>query len=207
MFPKCFRALRGSCRTCSRALRNSFPTCSHALRASCPIYSRVPRALCFTSSHMWPHASRFMSPFFLTCFVPHILSCPTCFVFHLEPYVAWCLALYEPFFPYLPNCHVTYVLYVLITPIYAPIFLFNCYLWFLGEFTKVKTNIVWSDDQYLSKVWFILIFWNQIRKHIHTKPQIILVQVKANLKLNIIFTESCSQRIKVIHSLSNTFGT
>ena len=166
------------CPKCFRALRGSCRTCSRALRNSFP-----------------------------TCFVPHILSCPTCFVFHLEPYVAWCLALYEPFFPYLPNCHVTYVLYVLITPIYAPIFLFNCYLWLLGEFTKVKTNIVWSDDQYLSKVWFILIFWNQIRKHIHTKPQIILVQVKANLKLNIIFTESCSQRIKVIHSLSNTFGT
>ena len=207
MCPKCFRALRGSCRTCSRALRNSFPTCFVPHILSCPT--------CFVF-HLEPYVASCLAlyePFFPyvlsrpTCFVPHILSCPTCFVFHLEPYVAWCLALYEPFFPYLPNCHVTYVLYVLITPIYAPIFLFNCYLWLLGEFTKVKTNIVWSDDQYLSKVWFILIFWNQIRKHIHTKPQIILVQVKANLKLNIIFTESCSQRIKVIHSLSNTFGT
>ena len=189
-----------SCLTCPCFSHASWPTWCCALRAMCPKCFRALRGSCRT-------CSRALRNSFPTCFVPHILSCPTCFVFHLEPYVAWCLALYEPFFPYLPNCHVTYVLYVLITPIYAPIFLFNCYLWLLGEFTKVKTNIVWSDDQYLSKVWFILIFWNQIRKHIHTKPQIILVQVKANLKLNIIFTESCSQRIKVIHSLSNTFGT
>ena len=140
------------CPTCSRALRSSCLTCSRVSHVSCPTCSRV---LC--------------------------ASCPTCSCV-LRASCPRCSCVSRASCSYVPYCFVPCVLCVLISPFLLLSFhVSRCYFFvhlvlaiFWGKFTKVKSNIVchWSDDQYLSKVWYIWIIWNQIRKHIHMKLRI-----------------------------------
>ena len=82
----------------------------------------------------------------------------------------------------------------------------TCY--FRGELTKFATNIVCL--QYFKITISIyqqydkLDFLKPNTKHLHTKLQIILVQVKVNLKLGITSIKSYSQRID---ETANTFRT
>ena len=172
----------------SRALRALVSYVLRVLRA--PVL-HIPRALRGLVPHMlcasrasWPmrpHASHFISPFSLRTLLSRTLST-------LCPNITFC-ALEFP-------CFTLLFFYLFAT----------CE--FLVEFTKAKTNIVlavilWSDDQYLLTVWFIWIFWNQIRKHIHMKLKNTLVQVKVNLII-----KSYSHWIdEIATDLSNTFGT
>ena len=104
--------------SCSRAHVLTCPTCSRASRAFCPTYFRASRALCFMC---------------------------------LVPYVASCLALYEPFllrYPfvvYLCTLCSNITFYALAFPCFT--LLFFCLFStcdFRGEFSKLKTNIVFQ---------------------------------------------------------------
>ena len=123
----------------------------------------------------------------LTCLVPYVLLCPTCPTCYRGshascPTCSCVLRASCPRCSYVPCCFVLCVFYVLISPFLLLSFhVSRCYFFvhlvlaiFWGKFAKVKSNIVyhWSDDQYLSKVWYIWIIWNQIRKHIHMKLRI-----------------------------------
>ena len=112
------RALRVSCPTCSCTPRASRPTCSRALCASCALRAFMPlvpyvlwRRTCSRASyHTCTHAlrtscpiccraSRHFVPCMLSCLVPYLFSCLTCFtcsgtsrVLHvLVPHVSFAL--------------------------------------------------------------------------------------------------------------------
>ena len=121
---------------------------------------------------------------YLTCLVPYVLSCPM-----------WpCASLFMKLFSLRPYCLITCVIYVLISP--------------LKSNKHSLPVILWSDNQYLPAVWYIWIIWNQLRKDIHKKLKIILVQVKVNLNLDIIIIKSYSYPIdEIAADLSNSFAT
>ena len=131
----------------------------------------------------------------LTCLVPHVLSCPT----YLVPYVPSCLTCLVPYVLLCPTCLVPYVLScptcsrVLYAscPTWSLALCFLCPMWpcasrFMGPLPlgTLLPVLLWSDNQYLSTIWYIWIIWNQIRKHIHKKLQIIFSEGEFKARYN-----------------------
>ena len=186
-----------------RSLRSLVP---HVPRALCALVSYVPRAL-RSSCPMCSLDSR------ASC---HVLACSRALCFTCPvPYIASCLVVYESFFlrtlfsrtlrtlwPNITFCVLEFLSFMLL---FFCLFV-TCY--FRGELTKFTTNIV--GLQYFKITISIyqqydkLDFLKPNTKHLHTKLQIILVQVKVNLKLGITSIKSYSQRID---ETANTFRT
>ena len=175
-----------------------------------PCVSRVLRALvpyvlsCF----------RCLLPYEFSCLMPSVLSCLTCFVLHVHRALCGLIPhALRVLFPYVPYCLAPCVLiFLCFTLLFFCLFAICDFFWNLLKLKQILYSlpaIPWREDQCLSKVWYNSIFWNQIRKHIRMKLQIMLVQVNnVNLKFGIIIIKSYSHRIDEIGTdLSNAFRT
>ena len=144
-------------------------------------------------------------PSCLTCLVPYVLSCPTYLVPYvlscltcLVPYVLWSLTCFVPYVLSSPSCFLSYVLSCLVLyvrhALLAPCTTCSRALRALVPYvSRVLCGLVpralWVLFPYVAycqyyfevtisiyrQYGYIWIIWNQIRKHIHKKLQIILV--------------------------------